>query len=68
MKVGDLVKFKNLFTSHGIYEGEKYKIGMIIEEPNEVAKIRVLLSNGDRIWVHCAEIEYIGKHNRYLKE
>lgn len=68
MKIGDLIKFKNLFTSHGIYEGEEYKIAMIIEGPNEVAKIRVLLSNGDRIWVHAAEVEHIAKHRRYLKE
>ena len=68
MKVGDLIRIKDLFTSHGIYEGEKYQMAMIIEGPNEVAKIRVLLSTGERLWIHCAEVEYFPQHGRYLKE
>lgn len=68
MKVGDLVKIKDLFTSHGIYEGKDYKVGMVIQGPNEVGKIRVLLSTGERIWLHSAEVEYVQGEGRYLKE
>ena len=40
---------------------------MIIEGPNEVAKIRVLLSNGQYM-VHAAEVEHIANRRRQLKE
>ena len=66
MKVGDLIKIKDTFTSHGIYEGEDYKIGMIIEGPNEVGKIRILFSSGDRMWLHSGDIEYMPSKG-YLK-
>ena len=56
-----------MFTAHGIYEGEE-KIGMIIEGPNEVGKVRVLFSNGQRSWLHSGDIEYMPKQGRYLKE
>ena len=68
MKVGDLIRIKDIFTSHGIYEGPEYAIGMIIAGPNEVGKIRVLLSSGRRIWLHAGEVEYVPKERRYLKE
>ena len=68
MNIGDLVKIKDFFTSHGIYEGDKYKVGMIIDGPNEVGKVRVLLSTGERIWLYSAEVEYVSKNRRYLKE
>ena len=68
MKVGDLIKIKDIFTSHGIYEGSEYAIGMIIAGPNEVGKIRVLLSSGRRVWIHSGEVEYVPKGKRYLKE
>ena len=66
MKIGDLIRVKDIFTSHGIYEGENYKIGMILEGPNEVGKIRILFSSGDKKWLHSAEVEYIPKGG-YLK-
>lgn len=68
MKVGDLVKVKDLFTPHGIYEGEDYKIAMIVEGPNEVGNIKILLSSGEITWVHSAEVEYLPKNRIYLKE
>jgi len=68
MKVGDLIKIKDIFTSHGIYEGSEYVIGMIIDGPNEVGKVRVLLSSGKRIWLHTGEVEYVPKDRRYLKQ
>lgn len=68
MKVGDLIKIKDIFTSHGIYEGSEYAIGMIIAGPNEVGKIRVLLSSGRRVWIHSGEVEYVPAEKKYLKE
>jgi hypothetical protein len=59
MKIGDLIRIKDIFTSHGIYEGEDYKIGMIVEGPNEVGKIRILFSSGERRWLHSGEVEYV---------
>jgi len=67
MKIGDLVKIKDMFTSHGIYEGEEYKIAMIIEGPNEVGKIKILLASGETTWIHSAEAEFLPKERRYLK-
>ncbi len=67
MTVGDLIRVKDIFTSHGIYEGENYKIGMIIEGPNEVGKVRILFSSGERKWLHSAEVEYVPRRS-YLKE
>ena len=43
MKVGDLITIKSLFTAHGSYGLDDDVIGMIVEGPNEVGKIRVLL-------------------------
>lgn len=68
MKVGDLVAIKDVFTAHGVYESDKKEIGMIILGPNEVGKIRVLMSSGERIWLHCSEVEFMPKERRYLKE
>ena len=67
MKVGDLIKIKDIFTSHGIYERE-HAIGMIIAGPNEVGKVRVLLSCGKRLWLHAGEVEYMPRERKYLKE
>ena len=68
MKVGDLVTIKNLFTAHGVYELPEEKIAMIVEGPNEVGKIRVLLSDGQKMWIHSAETNLLKKERRYLKE
>lgn len=67
MKAGDLIRVKDLFTSHGIYEGENYRIGMILEGPNDVGKVRILFSSGERRWLHSAEVEYMPKR-KYLKQ
>jgi len=68
MKVGDLVKIRDIFTAHGSYESEESKMAMIIEGPNEVSKIKLLLPNGDIVWCHTGEVEYMPKDRRYLQE
>ena len=73
MKIGDLVKIKEKFTAHGSYMfvGGDYiaeHIAMIIEGPNEVGKIKLLLSTGETTWKHAAEVEYLPKGKGYLKE
>ena len=68
MKIGDLIKIKDIFTSHGTYEGDIHQIGMIIEGPNEVGKIKVLLATGQKMWVYSGEVEYLSAARRYLKE
>ncbi len=68
MKVGDLIKVRNLFTAHGSYALDDDVVGMIVEGPNEVGKIRVLLSTGEKMWLHSQEVEYMPKERRYLKK
>jgi hypothetical protein len=69
MKIGDLVRitYDTEYERNRYAEGEK-KIAMIIEGPNEVGKIKVLLSNGVAFWKHCSEVEYMPKDTGYLKE
>lgn len=68
MKIGDLVKIRDVVTAHGSYESEESRIAMIVEGPNEVGKIKILLSNGDIIWCHTGEVEYMPKERRYFQE
>ena len=68
MKVGDLVKIRDIFTAHGLYESEESKIAMIIEGPNEVGKIKLLLPSGEIVWRHSAEVEYLPKQRQYFKQ
>ena len=68
MKVGDLVKVRSLFTAHGSYELDNDVVCMIVEGPNEVGKIRVLLSTGEKMWLHSEEVEYMPKERRYLRK
>lgn len=68
MKVGDLIKIRSLFTAHGSYELDDQVIGMIVEGPNEVDKVRVLLSTGEKMWLHSEEVEYMPRERKYLKE
>lgn len=68
MKVGDLISVRSLFTAHGSYEMKEVKIGMIVEGPNEVGKIRVLMSSGHKMWLHCNEVDLVPKDRRYLKQ
>tara|TARA_R100000005_G_C4860289_1_gene122080 strand:- start:115 stop:291 length:177 start_codon:yes stop_codon:yes gene_type:complete len=56
------------FTSHGTYEEKADKVAMIVEGPNEVGNIKLLLSNGEVTWRHCSEVEYMPKERRYFQE
>ena len=68
MKVGDIVRLTEQFiTVDHCYVGE-YKTVMIVEGPNEVGNIRVLLPNASTRWVHCSDVEYLTQTRRYLKE
>ena len=68
MKVGDLVRISIVYTGHGAYAMKDTKLAMIVEGPNEVGNIRVLLSDGSTSWKHCSEVEYLPKKKGYLKE
>lgn len=67
MKIGDLVKIGPRYdtSSSKIYQG---LIAMIVEGPNEVGKIRLILPNGTSIWKHSSEVEYLPKAPEYLKQ
>ena len=69
VQVGDLVKIVETFTSHGAYKSPSPgRIAMIIEGPNEVGKVKLLLSNGNTTWRHTTEVEYVPKTAmEYLK-
>jgi len=69
MNIGDLVRitYTTAWEKHN-YDDEKTRIAMIIEGPNEVGKIKLLLSNGASLWKHCTEVEYMPKDSGYLKE
>ena len=69
MQIGDLVRIVEIFTSHGAYRTPSPgRIAMIIESPNEVGKIKLLLSNGTITWRHTTEVEYLPKLRKdYLK-
>jgi len=68
MNIGDLVRIGSISTSHGAYDWREEKIGMIVEGPNEVGKIRVLFSNGQKLWLHSSDVEYMPKEGNYLKQ
>jgi len=69
MKVGDLVQIVYVTSiERAKYLGDESKIAMIVEGPNEVGKIRVLLSNGKTLWKHTSEVEYMPRNLNYLKE
>ena len=68
MKVGDLVRVRDVITAHGSYESEESKIAMIVEGPNDIGKIKLLLSSGEVVWKHSAEVEYFPRRRSYLKE
>ena len=44
------------------------KIAMIVDGPNEVGNIRILLSNGKSTWVHCSDVSLFPKKGKYLRE
>ena len=68
MNIGDLVKITYAATlERSKLSDDESKIAMIIEGPNEVGKIKVLLSNGMAFWKHTSEVEYMPKESRYLK-
>ena len=69
MKVGDLVKLIDTFVTVDYINIPETKIVMIIEGPNEVGNVKVLLPNAKTRWVHCSDVEYYIKNTRsYLKE
>ena len=68
MNIGDLVKVSIVCTGHGAYAMKESKIAMIIEGPNEVGNIKLLLSNAEIRWAHCSEVEYLPRTRSYLKE
>ena len=69
MKVGDLVKLIDTFVTVDFINVPEEKIVMIIEGPNEVGNIKVLLPNAKTKWVHCSDVEYYTRNTRsYLKE
>lgn len=69
MKIGDLVKLTEAFITVDFINMPETKIVMIIEGPNEVGNIKVLLPNAKTRWVHCSDVEYFKRNNKsYLKE
>ena len=58
MKVGDLVRLIDTFTTVDFVNVPNEKIVMIIEGPNEVGNVKVLLPNAKTKWVHCSDVEY----------
>jgi len=69
MKVGDLVKVIYLTPDEKQKNPDGHgKIAMVVEGPNEVGKVRVILPNGKSLWKHCSEVEYMPKDSGYLKK
>ncbi len=69
MNIGDIVRIAYVTSiERDRYLGDESKIAMIVEGPNEVGKIRVLLSNGKTLWKHTSEVEYMPRDLNYLKE
>ena len=68
MKIGDLVRINMKFTAHGTYEEDGSKIAMIVEGPNAVGKVKLLLPNGATVWKHAAEVEYMPREGKYLQK
>ena len=69
MKVGDLVKLIDVFTTVDFVNIPNEKVVMIIEGPNEAGNIKVLLPSAKIKWVHCSDVEYFTRNVRsYLKE
>ena len=68
MRVGDLVKYIESYTTVDLYASPKERIAMIVEGPNEVGNVRILLPNGKSAWVHCSDVSYMPKERSYLKE
>ena len=70
MKVGDLVKYTESYMTVDLYPMPQERIAMIIEGPNEVGNIRILLPNGKVTWVHCSDVSYLPRQTTrsYLKE
>ena len=70
MKVGDLVKYTESYMTVDLCPMPRERIAMIVEGPNEVGNVRILLSNGHATWVHCSDVSYLSKKTarNYLKE
>ena len=68
MKIGDLVRVNLKITGHGSFEETETKIAMIVEGPNEVGNVRLLLPDATSVWRHSAEVEYLPREGVYLKK
>jgi hypothetical protein len=69
MKVGDLVKLLDTFITVDFVQMPQKKIAMIIEGPNEVGNVKVLLPDASTRWVHCSDLEYFPRDVKgYLKK
>ena len=68
MKIGDLVRTDIKSTDHETYEEPASKIAMIVEGPNAVGKIKLLLPNGTTVWKHAEEVEYMPREGKYLQK
>ena len=68
MRVGDIVELTEEFVTVDFCHFGDSKVVMIIEAPNEVGNIRVLLPSGSIRWVHCSDISYPVKRRSYLKQ
>ena len=68
MRVGDLVKYTESYMTVDLYPVPQERIAMIVEGPNEVGNVRILLPNGKSAWVHCSDVSYLSRERSYLKE
>lgn len=68
MKIGDIVRFSDVFVTTDMCQVPDTKVVMIIEGPNEVGNIKVLLPTGEAKWVHCSDVEYSTSDKRYLHD
>lgn len=68
MKIGDVVKLTEEFiTADFCYVGEEHTV-MIIDGPNEVGNVKVLLPTGSTRWLHCSEVKHYAEKGVYLKK
>lgn len=68
MKIGDIVRFSDIFVTTDMCQVPDIKVVMIIDGPNEVGNIKVLLPTGETQWIHCSDVEYMQKGKMYLRD
>jgi hypothetical protein len=68
MKIGDVVKLTEEFvTTDFCHVGEEHTV-MIIDGPNEVGNIKVLLPTGSTRWLHRSAVKCYRDKGVYLKK